>query len=391
VANFFSSRLSVAIDYGERSLARARELGLREEMAHTLNDLGGLVYLYSGRIGPAIAALQEAGELWRQLRNTPMLVDSLCGSCIAQVFAGDYDQAIALSEQASQVSRFIDNLWGQSYSRWNIGDAYRVRGEYSRAIEASEECIRLGERAGFLASQTSPRVTLAGVYADLGAFDQGVELATAALTMAKTHGLRVHMPSALGMLAHLYALRGDLRQAEMAIDETKEAPYEESWTVHYLVVLRAEAELALSRVDYSHALAVTDDLLARLRRYGMRLGLPEALYWQGKALLGLGQRTDARERFLQAQAQAENVGSRRTLWRVLVSLSEFEGDPVAAGSLRTRAQEILATIAANIHKTDLRTEFLDLPDVRALLHGAEPDSLRVGPQKRAGEARGAPA
>jgi hypothetical protein len=41
----------------------ARELGLREQTAQTLNDLGGMIYLYSGRIGQAIKALQEASDV----------------------------------------------------------------------------------------------------------------------------------------------------------------------------------------------------------------------------------------------------------------------------------------------------------------------------------------
>jgi tetratricopeptide (TPR) repeat protein len=81
-----------------------------------------------------------------------MLADSLSGSCIAHLYAGEYDRAIALSEQAFEISYAIENLWGQSYSLWTIRDAFRKRGDYGRAIEASEECIRLGRLAGFLAS-----------------------------------------------------------------------------------------------------------------------------------------------------------------------------------------------------------------------------------------------
>ncbi len=387
VANYFTQRLSQAIDCGERSLALARELGLREQTAHTLNDLGGFIYLYSGRIDQAIQALEEAGELWRALDNTAMLVDSLGGSCIAHLFAGEFERAVALSEQAFQISRFIENLWGESYSRWTIGDAFRACGEYSRAIEVSEECIRLGELAGFLAAQTYTRLTLATIYGDLGALEQAWELTNAAQAVADRHGFRVHSARVLGVRAHLHVLAGELGQAEVAIGEARNEAFDESWAVLYLDVLRAEAELALRRADHRRALAVTEDLLGRLRRYGMRLGLPEALYWQGKALLGLGDEAAARDRFREARAEAEKMGSQRTLWRVLVALSEIEQDPSESGSLRSRAREIVSAIAGHVDEAPLRASFLNLPDVRALLESAKANSVRAEPQGSPGNAR----
>jgi adenylate cyclase len=369
LADYFTNRLSQAIDYGERSLALARKLSLREQMAHTLNDLGGFIYMYSGRIGQARTALQEAGDLWRSLGNRAMLVDSLSGSCIAHVYAGEYERAIALSEQAFGSSQDIANLWGQSYSRWTIGDAFRARGEYGRAIKASEECIRLGELAGFLASQTYTRVRLAATYGDLGALERGIRLTETALNVAERH-LRAHSALALGVMAHLHVLKGDLAQAETEIGEAKHQASHESWAVFYLAVLSAEAELALHRDNYDRAMAVTGDLLARLRHYGMRSGLPEALYLQGRALLGLGQRGAARDAFVEARAEAESLKSRRMLWRILAALGQLESDRSRAESLRREARQVVGYITSHIDQDELRSSFLGQPDVQAIVAAA---------------------
>jgi DNA-binding SARP family transcriptional activator len=366
LANYFTDRLSEAIRCGERSLALARELGLREQMARTLNDLGGMIYLYSGRIDQAREALEEAGELWRQLGDRPMQADSLSGSCIAHVYAGEYDRAIALSEQAFQISQTIGNLWGQSYSRWTIGDVYRERGEFSRAIEVSEACIRQGELAGFVASQTYTRARLAAVYGDLGAVERGTELIKVALTLAEEHSYRVDTTLVLGVLARLQVLKGDLPEAEATVGQAKKEAFHESWAVFYLAAISAEAELALRLGDYHRAMVATDDLLGRLRTYGMRSRLPEALYLQGQALLGLRQEEAARERFVEARAAAETVGSRRILWPVLCALGRVERDLAQAASLRQRAREVVLYIADHILQEDLRAVFINLPDVRAV-------------------------
>ena len=301
-----------------------------------------------------------------------MMADSLSGSCVAHVYAGEYERAIALSEQALQISQDIENLWGQPYSRWAIGDAFREQGEYSRAIEASEESIRLGESAGFLASQTYTRIKLAMVYGDLGLLERGIELIEAALDLAERHNFRVHTALALGGLAHLHILQGDPTQAEADIERGKKDAFRESWAVFYLAVLTADAELALRQGDYARALAATDDLLVRLRRYGMRSLLPEVLYWQGKALSGLGRDEAARDRLSEARIEAEQMRSWRILWRILSGLSQVEDDLAKARPFRQRAAEIVKTIADQIHQAPLRASFLNLPDVQAVLETVEP-------------------
>jgi hypothetical protein len=105
----------------------------------------------------------------------------------------------------------------------------------------------------------------------------------------------------------------------------------------------------------------------------MRLPIPYSLYLQGQALRGLKQDQAARDRLLEARAEAEAIGSRRTLWRILYGLSQLEANPVQAARLRQQAQEIVEYIADHLHQAPLRASFLDLPDVRAVLEPIEPE------------------
>lgn len=368
IANFFANRLQEAIDCGERSLELARRHRLIEQTAQTLNDLGGFIYLYSGKIEPARRALQEASSLWRELGNTPMLADSLSGFCIAHVYAGDFDLASGCSQEAFQISQSIGNLWGQSYSLWTIGDAFAERGEFSRAIEANEECIRLGKQANFLASQTYPRAKLAQIYMELGSLDQAMQLVQEALVLSREH-IPTHLVQGLGLLARLQIRMGDLAEAEAAIDAGKNNPYRKSWMVFYLPVLFAEAELALQQGRPSEALAVMEDLIARLHSYGMRLHLPEALYLQGQVLLGLKQAGAARGCFLEAQAAAQAMGSRRSLWRILLALSQLEKGPTQAGLWLQEARQMLEFSLTHLEArhTSLRETFSAQAEVRTVI------------------------
>jgi tetratricopeptide (TPR) repeat protein len=370
MANLLSGCLQEAIGCGERSLALARQHNLDEQTAQTLNDLGGFIYLYSGRIEQARQALMEASELWRELGNTPMLTDSLSKACIAHVYAGDFDQAISLSEEAFRISHSINNLWGQSYSKWIVGEAYRERGEYSKAIEVMKECIHLGEQGGIPATQDYTRIRLGSTYADIGSLDQALSLIQEGLDFARTHDPMVLLQG-LGMLARLQVLKGDLVAAAASIEEAKQDHFREreTWVYNWLIVLFAEAEFALRQGQPTRALAVTVEMTSRLRSYNMRLLLPEALYLQGKVLLDLNQNTAARERFTEAQTIARAISSRRTLWRILFALSQLEKDPETARRLLQEARGVLKFILDQFQAehSDLRETFLKQADVRAVM------------------------
>ena len=370
------------VECGERSLDLARKLDLRDQTAQTLNDLGSLIYLYAGRLDQAKAALREASELWRELGDLPMLADSLSSSATAHVFSGDYDQAIALSDEALELSRSIDNVWGQAYSLWKVGYVFWDRGEVSRAIDVMETSIRLAERAGFPAPQSHARTDMALLYGELGRVERGMEMAELALV----HGPRVPLaaptaggepedfpdrPKIVGAMAHLHLLKGDLEQAEVRLAEAMESDYRRSWPVLSAEVVLVEGEVALARGAYERCVAVMDQRLADLRRWGLRIHLPQALYLKGVALQRSGREQAAREVLHEARDAAEAIGSRRVLWRILRVLARLEGDAAEAASLRREAREVIRYIVGHTDQTQLRASFLSLPEVRDVLRPGE--------------------
>ncbi|MFQ5611763.1 MAG: hypothetical protein ACE5H9_06480, partial [Anaerolineae bacterium] len=89
-------------------------------------------------------------------------------------------------------------------------------------------------------------------------------------------------------------------------------------------LLLAEAHLQLARGKPKEARKGLTYLIARLRRAGALLHLPEALWLYGKALLALNKPEEARQSFLEGQIVAEETGARRVWWRILGALCELE-------------------------------------------------------------------
>jgi len=364
--HIFTDKMSEAIDYGERSLALARELNLREQMAFTLTDLASQCYLLSGRLDQAKVALHEARDIWRELDNLPMLANSLSTLCAISVFAGEYEQALPFSQEAYQISESIGNRWGQSHSRYKVGYAFWELGQPEQAIAMMEDSLHLSEVSGFIFPQAITRVDLALLYGELGAIERGMETVRMALVVTETKVPFVH-GLAMAALTHLHLLNGNLTEAEAVLDQSKEALTMEGYPAFSMSIHVTDGELALRQGDYERAVTMTDAVLAELHQFGMRSYIPTVLYIQAQALLGQGQNEAALKRLREAHAEAEAIGSRRMLWQILFALSKLETDPTEAETLRQQAREIVEYITDHIDQDDLRRSFLNLPDVRAVL------------------------
>ena len=157
-----------------------------------------------------------------------------------------------------------------------------------------------------------------------------------------------------------------MTDAEVAVREAQNVPVQNIWPGYFVPVPLADGELALKQGDYERALKVTDELLSQLHEFGMRSHFPYVLYMQGRALLGLGQDENGRQRFLESLSEAEAIGSRRVQWRVLLALSQIEPDPAEAERLRSKARRVVDYIAEHIDQEDLRNSFLQQPGVRLL-------------------------
>ncbi len=364
----WTGQMAEALAHGEQALAIARELGQRENLAYVLHDIAS-IYGATGQIQRGLALADEAQQLWRELGVLNMLADCLATTAEFHVLRGEYERAFALSGEALRISRTIGNLWNESYSWYLIDLAYMDRGEMGRAIEAAEECLRLAEQAGFVPGLVQSVLDLTWIYASLGAVHRGYEAAERIRDMGE--GTSLMGPFDRVMAARLHVLSGRLLEAREALGEARRGYAEAkipSFAVWFMNLV--EAEWALSSGDYARALAVTDEALSLLRQAGLRLGLSDVLYFKGRALLGLGRAEEAYETLNEARAEAEAIGSRRTLWRILLAVSEIEsrrGRYAEAQSRRRQAREIVEFIADHTGSPELRESFLNMRDVRDVM------------------------
>ncbi len=362
------SRFSEALDVGEKSLELALELGLRTQLAYTLNDLSE-VYASTGQVQRARQALREAGPIWRESNNLPMLADNLGRLAAMSLWQGLLRDAVQASEQALELSRQIGSLWGESFSQMFVGEALFELGEPERAIQSMEESIRVSKLAGFVAPQFRTRAALAQLLGELGAVDRGLELAQQAREIMQQGSYPVFAPAILGVLARLYLRKNFLERAEALVHEARGSQSDEINPLHAGLIPVALCELHLARQDYQLGLQIAESTVIRMRDTGLQLYLPFGLYLTGVCLYRCGRAPEALEVLGTAREVAEATGARHSLWQILSALAQAEeerGRAEEARKVRSQSRQIVESIADHC-PPDLRTSFLAMPEVRQVL------------------------
>jgi class 3 adenylate cyclase/tetratricopeptide (TPR) repeat protein len=357
-----------AVEYGEQSLAIARKHHLREELAYALHDLVRS-YAAVGQSSNASAALEESRALWREMGNLPMLADNLTTTASGLYFSGDFDEALTMAKESLSVSQSIGSLWGQAYSLFMIGEIYLEYGEIEQSIQAFEEGLPLAGRANFTPLEVGNRARLAGIYGFLGDVERGLELAS--LALAKADELEHFRRPALTALAQVHLYNGDLAEANAALNEApSELEKDDIYDMLASLTVYFEGEIALANHDYDRVLELMEKTIDSMHAFDLRVYLYDMLHLKGRALNGLGQVNEAREVLMEAQAEAEQLGSRRSLLQILPTRIEIEvqaNNMSQVEKLRKNAKENIKFISDHIDKPELRALFLDLPHVQAII------------------------
>jgi tetratricopeptide (TPR) repeat protein len=369
-------QLEKSHQYAEQSLALARALGLREQIAYTLTD-SYASYMFSGQAERARAALEEATALWRELGNQHMLTDTLTGLAGMSTLAGQFEQGLALTDEAHRISLQTANAWGRAYSQYAACRIHLVLGDVARAIASMEECIHYADAAGFGNGIVEARCQLADLYGSLGESERGLQLAREADAITSNR-FPAWRAISMGTLAHLYLYAGNFAAAEEAVQAAfAHLGSDVARAMSAAFVVPAAIELALAQEDGARALALAEQSLGVLRGIGARTFLVTGLFYKGRALQLLGQLEEAAAVLNETRAEAETLGMRRYLWRILAALAEIEagrGHAANAQVLRKQARETITYIADHCPPDpsagsgqSLRASFLHLPDVQAVL------------------------
>jgi len=234
------------------------------------------------------------------------------------------------------------------------------------------ECIAIAEPAGFIPPQVTTRAELAFAHAYLGDLEGAHELVRVALDVARDR-MQIALPWVMGAKSELHLLAGELDQAEAAVGgsqvELLPDPLRSAATIHVALV---RGRIALARGEHARAVEIADMILDQLRGLEVRLLAADALLLKGRSLASAGMAEEAKRVLGEARLEAETRGHRRVLWEILRELGEIldvQGNAEAARELRAEARRLVEWMAESVEEKELRSSFLDRPDVELVLPG----------------------
>ena len=351
LVNLLQNKASQAIEYGEKSLAIARELNLREQMAYVLSDLGW-AYVVSCQFAKADERIEEAGLLWKDLGNLPMVSSNLNVSMWGSFWAGRDEKVLSVAEQAYQNSSSVKEFWNQASARNFQSQIWFEHGEIDKSIKALEESIQIAvERHIFY--EIWYRAVICWVFGELGAADIGMEAYRAHRIANKDIPQTPIRTATLVSYALFEIASNQLDTAAASLAEC--IPDAPPWEA---LLRLAQTRLALARGDFQAGIALADSAVEFMGAYELGRYLPEALFLKGKAHFLKGDAPGAKPALAQARTEAEKLGSRRLLWQIIAIQAELESDPVLSSGLKAEARTIVDGIANTITRVDLRDAFL---------------------------------
>lgn len=361
-----------AVEYGDMSLVIAREHGLKEQEAFTLNNLG-LAYMYVNDYEKGKATLRAVSDLWIELGNMPMLADSYAIMTWTCMMQGDIQQSLTYGNLAYDTSKKIGVRWNELSGAAIGADIYCQLGELGNALRFARITEQGYSEVGAVGMHRWGQGIIASVLFELGEPDLALEYADEVLNayMVKKPEGSFELYAILQYCPLIYASQSNIKQLENIINigriyigENPPQPYNSA------LLIRAEAELKLIMQDYEPLIDMIKDMIRQLQDSSNQSFLVELYWFQACGEFQLGQLAVAKDTLTIALENSYRLGERRIRWKVLDLLSQIstqQGDPQTATTLRNEARDIIIYIHDHIDSSDFRESFVNRSDIASIL------------------------
>ena len=201
-----------AIDYHERHLQIAKEVGDKDEEGGANGNLGNAFQ----SLGDFHKAIHYHG---RQLQITKEVGDKAREGKVygnlgnAYKSLGDFHKAIKYHERRLQIAKEVGDKAGEGRAYGNLGNAYQSLGDFHKAIEYCERHLQIAKEVGDKAGEGRAYGNLGNAYDSLGDFHKAIEYHECHLQIAKEVGDKAGEGGAYGNLGNAYHSLGDFHKA----------------------------------------------------------------------------------------------------------------------------------------------------------------------------------
>jgi tetratricopeptide (TPR) repeat protein len=355
------------VAYGQEALSLARELGLKELMAHALKNLSW-PFGAQKQLEQARKELAEAQSIWRELGNLQKLAEAYRLMLIIHSLIGDHRSILVDASKLSELGASIGSRLDDVEPLYWLSSVQIRQGRFGQVLENLEQVRIYVETLGHSKEKHDLQYARTLFYLAVGALDEAERWADELYAGRETVPPNFITPYFVQVARTKIAL-GKLDEGRAILDELLTAlPYDAIWSYNIIEIALEYGRIHLALGQPKNLFAGLEERMQPYREAGFGRLLADELWLRGRAALALGQYDAARASLLKAQGAAEAQEERAILWKILATQSDLEkacGDIAASDMFRSQARDMVQDIAA--HAGEMRDVFLSQPAVVKLL------------------------
>lgn len=376
---------------------------IKEIRLATLRERGRLL----GLMGEQMAALYAYEQYLREAGNGVHAVNARVAIAEQCSRLGQYERALAVAQEAFDLSDSIDYKVGSAQALASLGSIYVMMGRTEEAADKLSQATTLYEQVGDVPGQVRSLTEKGVAYGGSGQYDKAMDVFTISLKLARQMNRQDRYIITVNNLGecyrHLYAFEQAIafHEEALALAQKSRLRYVEADILRNLGLSMRELGRMDEALDYlRRALAICEEsenldmelhtlyglsiteaqngeletaVIHSQRLYdqseadNLRGHKARALYAQGIVAQAHGYPHSAEELWHRALFLAHETDRRALLWQIHASLAQIaENEGLALVHYRI-AGEVLRQMAEPIENEALRETFLNAPPIKHIL------------------------
>ncbi|MBN1221271.1 MAG: tetratricopeptide repeat protein [Anaerolineae bacterium] len=392
---------SLALDFLQKALVVARQIGEQEGIADTLNQLGSFYY-QMGQLKEATACFQEAQDIGvalgddarrieaedglarimleqgetaaslqryqteiiktrRRLGYHSGLMTSLTSILMARTFTADYKRANQTAEEALELQQRSGDLYQVPMIKYYHAFGQLHQGELGAAGDNLKEGLRLSQQQRQKSAQVLGMAWLSYYYLNLGLYSDGLRQAEQSTHIARELGSPFYLMRAQSMLGAAYRHTQRLDEAIQELEGVQAVAHRMGLALDEVMILYQLARAYIDANQWELATKTTERLLRLAAASDMKEFTVRGQWLQSIINIRYQRYDAALKILLDASDLAEKIDSRLSQYLIQIQKSyvyRVTGNFVALRDTVVYAQKIQKRLADSLVDEELRRTFL---------------------------------
>jgi tetratricopeptide (TPR) repeat protein len=244
-----------AIDWCQKSLAMASEIGTREgdqSVAHTYYLLG-IIYVRLGDLENSVKYSRRSLEAYQQINHIVGQAKAYNNLGSAYVAKGDWKLASEALHSSLTINREIGDVQEQGFVTNNLGNIYLNRGEWDKAAELYRESNSIWKKTGAILPDALTLSNLAQVYIYQANWTQARLCLSRSQALFSESGSQSFIPELERRWSEYYLRNNDIDQALERIQRSIDLASEQEARLEMGMSFRVLGEVHLARDEFKPA------------------------------------------------------------------------------------------------------------------------------------------